>query len=327
MRPVFTLQYSIVRARKATAFGAGVFILCLSACSTPSQTRLVLNVPPVSLPRHTELTDVPFFEQEASQCGPASLAMSLNTAGVPVTPEALKPELYLPDRRGSLQIEMLSATRRHGATAYQLAPKLDAVLCEIAAGTPVVVLQNLGLSWYPVWHYAVAIGYDLDRAEIILRSGSTQRKILPMRQFEDTWSRGGYWAMVALAPGKVPETAEEGHFIAAVSALEKVGDPKQVQSTYMAALKRWPGNLAVQIGIGLTAYRLHELTQAEAAFRQAALDHPDSVAALNNLAQTLSDQARYEEALQAAHQAVSLGGPLAQLAQETLADIERRIKR
>jgi tetratricopeptide (TPR) repeat protein len=308
-------------------FLVGVFLLCLVACASPPQTSLVLGSPPASLPRHAELTEVPYFAQDAFQCGPASLAMSLNAAGIAATPETLKPELYLPDRHGSLQVEMLAATRRHGATAYQLAPELNDVLREIAAGTPVVVLQNLAFAWYPVWHYAVAIGYDLDSAEIILRSGPEQRQILPMRTFEYTWARSGYWAMVALPPGKIPETAEENSFIAAVSALEKISDPERVQHTYLAALNRWPGNLSAQIGVGNTAYRLHDLTRAETAFRQAAHDHPDSVAALNNLAQTLADQARYEEALEAAHRAVNLGGPLAQTAQETLADIERRMKR
>ena len=253
--------------------------------------------------------------------------MSLNTVGFSVTPETLKPELYLPDRHGSLQVEMLAAARRNGAVAYQLAPELNDVMHEIAAGTPVVVLQNLALSWYPVWHYAVVIGYDIDHAEIILRSGPEQRQILPMRTFEYTWARSNYWAMVAMPPGKIPETAEPTSFIAAVSALEKISGPKKVQSTYIAALKRWPGNLSAQIGVGNAAYQLHDLTQAEAAFRQATQDHPDSVAALNNLAQTLSDQGRSDEALHAAHRAVSLGGPLAQTAQQTLADIERAMKK
>jgi tetratricopeptide (TPR) repeat protein len=304
----------------------GVFLLCLGACASPPQTRLVLTSPPPSLPRHAELAQVPYFAQDAYQCGPATLAMSLNDAGIPVTPEALKPELYLPDRQGSLQVEMLAAARRHGATAYQLKPELSTVLREIAAGTPVVILQNLGLSWYPVWHYAVAVGYDLGSADIILRSGPEQRQILPMKTFEHTWARSGYWAMVALPPGKIPVTADENAFIAAVSALEKIGDPESVQRTYLAALDRWPKNLSAQIGVGNTAYRLHDLTRAEAAFRQAAHDHPDSVAAFNNLAQTLSDQARYEEALEVARQAVSLGGPLAQVARETLDDIERKMK-
>ena len=306
---------------------AGVLLLCLGGCATPPQTRHVLGSPPASLPSHIELTEVSFFAQDAYQCGPASLAMSLNAAGIAVAPETLKPELYLPDRHGSLQVEMLAATRRHGATAYQLAPELNDLLREIAAGTPVVVLQNLAFSWYPVWHYAVAIGYDLDNAEIILRSGPEQRQVLPMSTFEDTWARSGYWAMVALPPGKIPETAKEKSFIAAVSALEKISGPERVQSTYLAALKRWPRNLSAQIGFGNTAYRLHDLTRAETAFRQAAQDHPDSVAAFNNLAQTLADLARYEEALEAARRAVSLGGPLAPVARETLSDIELRMKR
>jgi tetratricopeptide (TPR) repeat protein len=307
-------------------FLVGVFLLCLVACATPPQTRVVLSSPPISLPRHAELTEVPYFAQEAFQCGPASLAMSLNAADIAVTPEILKPELYLPDRHGSLQVEMLAAARRHGAIAYQLAPELNDVLREIANGTPVVILQNLAYSWYPFWHYAIVIGYDLDNAEIILRSGPEQRQVLPMRTFEYTWARSGYWAMVTLPPGKIPETAEENSFIAAVSALEKISGPETVQRTYIAALNRWPKDLPAQIGVGNTAYRLHDLARAEVAFRQAAHEHPDSVAAFNNLAQILSDQARYEEALETAQRAVSLGGPLAGVAQETLSDIENKIR-
>lgn len=308
-------------------FLVGVFLLCLGACASPPQMRMLLGSPPMSLPRHVELTEVPFFAQEAFQCGPASLAMSLNAGGIAATPDMLKPELYVPDQHGSLQVEMLAATRRHGAIAYQLAPSLSDLLREIAAGTPVVVLQNLAFSWYPVWHYAVVIGYDLDRAEIILRSGIEQRQILPMRTFEYTWARSGYWAMVTLPPGKIPETADETSFIAAVSALEKMSDTGKAQSAYKAALSRWPKNLTAQIGIGNIAYRLHDLDQAEQAFRSATTDHPDSVAALNNLAQILSDQARFEEALEAAHQAVSLGGGLAPIAQETLIEIENKMKK
>jgi hypothetical protein len=40
----------------------------------------------------------------------------------------------------------------------------------------------------------------------------------------------------------------------------------------------------------------------------------------------VADLVRYEEALEAAHRAVSLSGTLAQVAQKTLADIARRIK-
>ncbi len=252
--------------------------------------------------------------------------MALNAANFSVTSDTLKPELYLPTQHGSLQVEMLAAARRHGAIAYQLAPDLTAVLREVADGTPVIVLQNLAFNWYPVWHYAVVVGYDLNEAEIILRSGPEQRQLLPMRTFEYTWARGEHWAMLTLQPGKIAATAEPTNFIAAISALEKISGASVVQNTYRAALNRWPENLSAQIAVGNNAYRLHDLNAAEMAFRQAINTHPDSVAALNNLAQTLADQARYADALKIAQQAVALGGALAPLAQKTLAEIELQMK-
>ncbi|MGC2165920.1 MAG: PA2778 family cysteine peptidase [Gallionella sp.] len=303
----------------------GVFACWLAACATPPQTRALLANPENILPRHIELESVPYFSQDDYQCGPATLAMALQSAGTEVAPETLKPELYLPQRRGSLQIEMLAVARRHGAIAYQLAPVLKNLLIETAAGTPVVVLQNLAYGWYPVWHYAIVIGYDLDRAEVMLRSGPERRQALEMRTFEYTWARGNYWAMVVMPPGRIPVTAIEGDFVGAISASERSGSPEHIQVSYTAALERWPGNLIAQIGIGNTAYQLHDFNKAEQAFRTAASDHPQSVAALNNLAQTLADQNRYREAMQIAQRAISLGGPLSDTVSETMRDIERKM--
>jgi tetratricopeptide (TPR) repeat protein len=305
---------------------AGVCLLCLGACATPPQTLQVQHSHAPALPRHVELAKVPYFAQDAYQCGPASLAMSLNASGISVSPDTLTPELYLPGRHGSLQVEMLAAARRHGAVAYQLAPELIDMMREIASGTPVIVMQNLAFSWYPVWHYAVAIGYDLDKTAIILRSGPEQRQLLPMSTFEYTWARSGYWAIVTLPPGNIPATADENAFVSAASAFERINGPDAALPAYSAATERWPKNLAARIGLGNTAYKLHDLKEAESAFRQAARDHPDSVAALNNLAQTLADESRYQEALDAAKAAVRLGGPFSQTAQETLAGIRRTMQ-
>ena len=93
-------------------------------------------------------------------------------------------------------------------------------------------------------------------------------------------------------------------------ALEKSGQLKNALIAYNALLKRWPDSLAGQMGRGNTAYALHDLDTAEAAFRQATLDHPDAVAAFNNLAEVLAERGKYDDALAAAEHAVSLGGPL-----------------
>ena len=104
-------------------------------------------------------------------------------AGREATPETLLSQVYVPGRKGSLQAEMLAAARRHRLVAYTLAPRLADLLHEIAAGNPVLGLQNLGLDWVPRWHYAVAIGYDLEERQIVLRSGVTHRLAMSLDTF------------------------------------------------------------------------------------------------------------------------------------------------
>lgn len=290
------------------------------------QTSALKEQRPPDLPVKAELAEVPFFAQEEYQCGPAALAMAINAAGISVTPEALVDQVYIPARKGSLQVEMLAATRRRGLVAYELAPKLTHVLGEIAAGTPVIVLENYGFRIYPLWHYAVAIGYDFERGEIIRRSGTKQRQTMPFGVFEYLWKDEGHWAMVAVPPDRVPATAAEARYADAVIALEKSGQVKNAHIAYNALLKRWPENLAGQMGLGNTAYALKDLEKAESAFRRAAQDHPGAAAAFNNLAHVLAERGKLDAALDAAERAVSLGGPMLAAAQATLEEIRQKAR-
>lgn len=269
---------------------------------------------------------MPFFAQEDFQCGPAALAMVMKYAGVEVDTEVLKPEVYLPGREGSLQVEMFGAARRHGLVAYQMSPVLGELLEEVARGTPVVVLQNLALDWYPIWHYAVVIGYDLDNKDVILRSGRERQQRISLVAFENTWARSAHWAMVALPPERVPFTAKETRYIAAVNAFGRAGQLPASRTAYLAAKKRWPDSLGVSIALGNVDYMMKRMDEAEAEFRAAVTAHPDSVAALNNLAQTLSDMGRDEEALAYVKRAEELGGPLKEIVSSTRASIERKLQ-
>jgi tetratricopeptide (TPR) repeat protein len=314
---------SSIKAR----FLAGFLILSslLSGCAIVlPQTSALRDHPPAELPARAELTNVPFFAQEEYQCGPAALAMALNAAGVEVTPEALIEQVYIPAIKGTLQIEMLAAARRHGLVAYELAPELTDVLREIAAGTPVIALENYAFKIFPKWHYAVLIGYDLAESELIRHSGTTQRQTMPFGVFEYNWKSDGRWSMVAVPPDRVPATASEARFASAIIALERMGQAKNAHTAYDAMVKRWPASLAGQMGRGNTAYALHDLTTAESAFRRAAADHPDSAAALNNLAQVLAEKGLLNEALTTAERAVSLGGPLLSATQATLDEIRKK---
>ena len=308
---------------------AGVFVCALiflaSGCASlvPQTTALRDAWLPPGLPARVELAAVPFFAQDDYQCGPAALAMVLSHAGVKVTPPDLVPQVYLPARQGTLQVEMLAAARRNGLVSYQLAPTYPALLRELAAGTPVVVLQNLGL--FSGWHYAVAIGYDFEPGELFLRSGETERKVMNFGVQEFFWRRGGYWSMVALPPGRIPATAEEERWLQAVIAFEKINPPAQNRTAYISFLQRWPENVTAAIGLANAHYALGELSAAEGVLREAARRDPSSVPVLNNLAQTLSDLGRNEEALSIIERAAAQGGRYAEEVGKTRETILQRI--
>jgi len=307
-----------------TPAAAGVFILAaalLAGCAAPQVSSLI-EQRPAGLPEAAEIAATPFFPQEDYQCGPASLAAVLVHAGRDATPESLLAQVYLPARKGSLQAEMLAATRRHRLVAYPLAPRMEDLLRELAAGTPVVVLQNLALDWWPQWHYAVAIGYDLGRREVVLRSGVTRRLTMPLDTFEHTWARSGHWAMAALPPDRLPATASESSYLTAVAALERLA-PAAARRGYETALARWPGSVAARLGLGNASYALGDLPAAAAAYLRATLDHPEAADAWNNLAQALHESGSRAQALAAARRAVALGGPRLPAYRETLDGILR----
>ena len=271
-----------------------------------------------------ELTEVPFFAQSDYQCGPASLAMVMNAAGVKVTPEELVPQVYLPERKGSLQVEMLAAARRHGLVSYQLPPTYAALVQEIAAGTPVILLQNTGIK--EGWHYAVAIGYDWDNGMLQMRSGLNERQDMPMAMNELIWRRSGYWAMVAVPPDRIPASAEENRWLAAIAALERTGQAAPARTAYGAFLKRWPENVNAAIGLANSHHALGELRDAEVVLRDAARRAPDSVIVLNNLAQVLADQGRAAEALPIIDRAAA-GGSHAEAVGQTRSEILKKLGR
>ena len=299
----------------------------LSGCSLIApQTYALKEKRPPDLPARVELTEVPFYPQDDYYCGPSSLAMAVTAAGVKVTPEDLVDQVYLPGRKGSLQVEMLAAARRRGLIAYELAPKVEDLLRELAAGTPAIVLENYGpFKWFPVWHYSVVVGYDLNRLEVIRRSGKRPRLPTPLPVFEKIWREEDYWALLVLPPERVPVSATETRYAAAVVALEQSGHLKNAFIAYNALLKRWPTSLGGQMGRGNAAYALRDLDTAEAAFRQATQDHPDAAPAFNNLANVLAERNKLNDALAAAEKAVALGGPMLATTEATLEEIKQKI--
>lgn len=269
-----------------------------------------------------ELDAVPFHPQEQYQCGPAALATMLEWSGVDTTPERLVPVLMIPARQGSLQIELQAQSRAQGRVPFPLRGDFAAMQAELAAGHPVLVLQNLAFDWKPVWHYAVVVGIDPVAQTVILRSGRERRHVVGWSTFERTWARAGHWGLVILPPGTLPASADTAQIVSAAVPFEEKHRWASAEKIYRSAQQRWPRQIVFALGVANSRYAQGDLHGAEQAYRRVVADFPQDPVGYNNLALVLADLERWHEAERLAAHAVSLGGPL----QAEFLDTQRRIK-
>ena len=275
--------------------------------------------------RAIELEETPFYPQERYQCGPAALTTVLEKSGVEVSLDEVVDKVYLPGRQGSLQVELLAATRTEGRLPYVIDGSLANVWRELEMGRPVLVLQNLGVAAIPRWHYAVVVGIDAERGEIVLRSGTDRRRVTSIRTFLHTWRRGAYWGMVVLAPGELPAAVERSRYFEAIAALEQVGRVEEAAVAWQAALGEWPGDTVALFGLANAQFAGQDFRAAEATYRELLLRDPDLSAARNNLALVLAEQGNQEAAMTEIRSALSENRD--PVLEDQLRDTEAKIRR
>lgn len=249
-------------------------------------------------PLPTEISEVPFFPQEAFQCGPAALAGVLNWSGVTTTPDDLSPYLYIPEREGTLQPELLAQSRRLGRIPYVIPPHPDALRAELAERHPVLVLQNNGVSWLPVWHYAVVVGVEGDAGNerVVLRSGDMQRYPLDADTFLHTWRRSNYWGVVVLPPERLPASVGPDGVLRSIDDFARTAGFDAVVTALDAAAERWPTDAGILFALGNHLYAGGDIAGAERIYLQALEHNPDAAMLRNNLAWLLAEQGRVEAA-------------------------------
>lgn len=273
-----------------------------------------------------ELRDVPFFAQTEYQCGPAALATVLADRGAPVDGQMLVDAVYVAGLHGSLQSELLGATRRYGFIPYVLEPDPAELYAELAAGRPVLVLQNLGLPRAPVWHYAVVVGVDREADRVILRSGVERRRLERTSRFLTTWRRGDHWAFVAVEPGTLAATATPDRHVRALAGAEPLLSGAAARAAYDSALAKWPDHELVLFAAAARKHADRDLDAATTLYRRLLAIAPTHAAARNNFANVLAERGCRASALAEARAALAIvdsADPLYAPIGDTVASLER----
>jgi predicted double-glycine peptidase len=167
-----------------------LFLLLPVSCSTASGVR----------PDGTVIRGVPFFSQEAYQCGPAALATVMNYwhektgKGTQVTPEQIAADIYSPTARGVLGFDLERYARGHGFQTEQYEGSMGDLRRRVDEGTPLIVFVDYGFSLYQVNHFMVVKGYV--EGGVVVNSGKRENQTVPEGTLEKAWKKNRYWTLL-----------------------------------------------------------------------------------------------------------------------------------
>ena len=270
---------------------AALLLLVLAAgCATRTPAPPLIDYP-------VELTGVPFHSQTTDQCGPAALATILQWSGRPVSPDTIREQIYVPGRRGSLQLELLGASRSAGRLPVRVHESPEALVRLLERGRPVLVLQNLGVALIPVWHYAVVVGYLPESDQFVLRSGTDHRRLVSRTRFEQSWRRADHWGIALFDPAEAVSGVAMLDYLEEAAAFESLGRLDVALKAYQRAVAAWPEAPLPGIALGNVLLALGRLESAVEAYTRSLSIDPENLVARNNLADTLAGLGCRERAL------------------------------
>ena len=133
------------------------------------------------------IANVPFIAQKDDYCGPASLAMIFNFWGIDITQDEIAQEIYFPEMKGTLSIEMvLYAIQKEFETeVYQ--GNFQDLKNRITAGFPLIVSHRANKGQERV-HYLIVWGFDDNREVFYVHSGIKRNMAMDYQTFLKYWS-------------------------------------------------------------------------------------------------------------------------------------------
>ncbi len=252
--------------------------------------------------RH-QIPDVPVYTQEKNQCGAASLATLLNFEGKAVVQNALYAELFVPNKKGTYQQELVALARQYDLLPYARTSHFTELLTEINHNKPTLVLLNLGLENIPVWHYAVVTGFNARKQQLTLHSGKAKATVMSLKRFEKAWRLADYWAISLHPLNHLPTYAKPDIIMRELANFEILGKSELALTGYKNVLKHWPDQAAAYFAIGNSFYSKGRFVEAIDYYQKAQTLSDNPAPILHNLSlayrQIGDDQQSYQTILQA----------------------------
>ena len=140
------------------------------------------------------IENVPFYPQQAYQCGPASLAGVVNYWRAGVSPDDVAAEIYSESAKGTLDADMVLYAQRKGLKVSQYKGSMEDIRRNIDLGYPVIVLVDYGFWFYQKNHFMVVLGYNEDG--ILANSGTERLRFVSHKDFLKSWRRTKFWTML-----------------------------------------------------------------------------------------------------------------------------------
>jgi hypothetical protein len=148
------------------------------------------------IPATYRITGVERVKQLDNYCGPAALTSVLRFHGKDITQETIGKAVYDPVSSSTNGADMLFFSREEGFAAYSWNSSINDVKSKIAAGLPVLVLQQNSMT-DTSGHYRVLTGYDDEAMEFYVTDPYYDAITkLSYSQCEKLWKRMGYWALL-----------------------------------------------------------------------------------------------------------------------------------
>ncbi len=162
---------------------------------------LVSAVADAQLPTECKVANVARVKQLENYCGPAVLASVMECFGANVTQQEIGKVVYDPCNGATNGADMLLYARDKGFAAYSWNADVTSLKKVLAAGVPVIVLQQNSLS-DTSGHYRIIVGYNDAASEYYVVDPYYEITKMSYNKCDQLWKRMGYWALLVAPAGK-----------------------------------------------------------------------------------------------------------------------------